>query len=77
MRSAFIGVAVVVFLLFLGLQAYPILYPHWYIEWKDVGGGPESTCFREYAEVLRFADDLKKRGMATWSAERMRHCPNP
>jgi hypothetical protein len=76
LRVVFISVAIVIFLLFLGSQAYQILYPHWYIEWNGVGGS-EITCFREYSEVMRFADDLKKRGMTTWRARRMRDCPSP
>lgn len=77
LKAAFVRVAIAVFLLFVGVEVYQSLYPHWQIEWKVIGEPPESTCFREYSEVLRFADVLEKRGKMTWRTRRMRHCPLP
>ena len=74
-KTLFLSLAPIVFLLFVEMNVYQILYPAWYAECRVGGVFVRATCSEDKAKAMRFIDASSRDGMTKCTVTRLRKCP--
>jgi hypothetical protein len=74
-RRLLVAIAVLVFLLFLGMNGYQLLCRNWSVACVEKDGSQEVLIAPREADVKEDAADAAKRGLACTSVHLVRQCP--